>query len=136
MFPTAHAQISNPNGCGHFETNRRLLTVPNHPFCSGAPRSPKRHLHQLILSTNKVTLELSSAVKYFGRLFDFHVKRQQSDHIFPFVCKADFSLFSADKKPLRYMNFRNERTFSVIVIVSRPKMWFYFLGAIVKQYFE
>ena len=98
---------------------------------SGAPRSPKRHLHQLILSTNKVTLELSSAVKYFGidfSIFTLNVNIQQSDHIFPFGRKADFSLFSAGKKPLRYVDFRDERTFSVIAVFSRPKSGFIFLG--------
>ena len=59
------AQISNSNGCGHFEANRRLLAVQNHPFCSGVPRSPNRYLHQMILPFNIVTLELSSAIKYF-----------------------------------------------------------------------
>ena len=74
-----YAEISSPNGCSHFEANRRLLAVQNHPFCSGALRSRNRYLHKLILPSNIVTLELSSAIKYFG--IDFSIFTLNPDKV-------------------------------------------------------
>ena len=102
-----YAEISSPNGCSHFEANRRLLAVQNHPFCSGALRSRNRYLHKLILPSNIVTLELSSAIKYFG--IDFSIFTLNPDKVtiaFPFGRKADFSLFSAGKKTFQVHGFQ------------------------------
>ena len=96
-------QISNPNKCGHFEANGRLLTVPNRPFCIGAPRSQKRHLHQLILLTNKVTLELSLAIKYFGIDFSIFTLNANKVTIFPrSAAKPILTYFQQVTNPLRY----------------------------------
>ena len=122
-------QISSPNGCGHFEENRRLLTVQNHPFCSGAPRSPNRYLHQLLLPSNIVILELSSAIKYFRTDFSiFTLNANKVTILFRLAAKPILGLFLTGKNPHQYMNFRNERTFKVAAIVYRPKIWFYFFG--------
>ena len=92
-------QISSPNGCGHFEANRRLLAVQNPPFCSGALRSQNRYLHQLILPSNMVTLELSSAIKYF--LIDFSIFTLNA-------IKANILFRSAAKPILAY--FQQQKT--------------------------
>ena len=123
------AEISSHNGCGHFKANRRLLAVQNHSFCSGALRSPNRYLHQLILPSNIVTLELSSAIKYFGIDFSiFMLNPNKVTILFRSAAKPILAYFQQVKKLLRYMDFRNERTFKVTAIVYRPKIWFYFFG--------